>query len=412
MTRDPTVHLKPGKEGPILRRHPWIFSGAVEHTEEAQDGDTVTVRASDGSFVARGYLNARSQIAVRVWTLDDEPPDGDFLARRLDRAIQVRAAHGLRYGASDGPTNGFRLVNAEADLLPGLIVDVYGRHLVLQALTLGVDRRKTELAEILARRLRPDGIYERSDVDVRAKEGLPPSTGCLYGAEPPPLLEVLENGHRFCVDLRAGQKTGFYLDQRDNRQRASDVLAMLARTSPSGGALRILNAFSYSGAFGVYLCRACPEARVLNLDASAVALDLARENFERTGVALRGEYAIGDAFAILRRLRDSRQSFDAIVMDPPKFAHAKDQVDPACRGYKDLNLLAIKLLRPRGALFSFSCSGLVPAPLFQRVLGQAALDAGRPALHLATLGHGPDHPLLLSFPEGEYLKGCVLYFPD
>jgi len=400
----PRLFLKPGKERPVRARHPWIFSGAVERVETDEPGATVEICASGGAFLARGYHNPRSQIAARVWTLVDEPVDEAFLRRRLERAVAWRAEASLRFNDSAAPTTAFRLVNAEADLLPGLVVDVYGPFVALQVLTAGMERRLPEIVRCLEDLLHPAGIHERSDVDVRAKEGLAARAVTVAGAAPPAGLEVREHELRFAVDLRAGQKTGFYLDQRDNRRRVSELLAAaLGAASP-----RVLNAFAYSGAFGVYVARACPGAQIVNLDTSSSALDLARDNFARNGAAARAEHVVGDAFEVLRRFRDSRETFDAVILDPPKFAQARGQVDSACRGYKDLNLLALKLLRPHGVLCTFSCSGLVPRALFHKVAADAAADAGVDVRISATYGHGPDHPVLLSFPEGEYLKGMAL----
>jgi 23S rRNA (cytosine1962-C5)-methyltransferase len=404
MTTHPHLILRGGKERPLRARHPWIFSGAVERVDDVADGDTVDICASDGAFLARGYYNSRSQIAARVWTFIDEPVDRDLLARRISRAARWRSELGLRFDEAAAPTTAFRLINAEADLLPGLVVDAYGSFLCLQALTAGVVRRLPEIVDCLAETLHPAGIYERSDADVRAKEGLEAQTGALFGAEPPALVEIREHGLRFVVDLRAGHKTGFYLDQRENRRRAAELLASIS--APDDAA--VLNSFAYSGAFGVYLARAWERATVTNLDASAPVLDLARETFARNELAARYEQIAGDAFDVLRRFRDSRRTFDVIVLDPPKFAHSRGQVEAACRGYKDLNLLALKLLRSGGVLFTFSCSGLLSTPLFRKVVADAALDAGQEARVIADLGHGADHPLLLSFPEGEYLKGLAI----
>lgn len=413
----PRLFLKKGKEKPLLSRHPWVFSGAVERREECPDGDTVDICATDGAFLARGYLNTKSQIIARAWTWDAEPVDTEFLARRLEAAIRLRLALGLRFAPDlAAVTTAFRLVNAESDLLPGLVVDVYGEFVVLQALTLGIARRLPEIVALLADRLKPRGIYQRSDVEVRAKEGLALETGVLYGDAPPETVLVHEHGLFFKVDVRGGQKTGFFLDQRENRRKFADSLAGFAQGENGGKLPEILNAFSYTGGFGVYAARACPGATIVNLDASEDALRLARQNFdlnassalpniEKLGTP---EFLTGNAFEVLRKFRDQARQFEAIVLDPPKLAQAQAQVPGACRGYKDLNLLAIKLLRPGGLLFTFSCSGLVTPELFQKVVAGAAADARRDVQILARLGSGPDHPVLASFPEGEYLKGLAL----
>jgi len=405
------VFLKRDKERPVRGRHPWIFSGAVERSEGAVDGETVDVCTASGELLGRGYYNSRSQIVIRLWTLEAEPIDEAFLARRLEAAIASRARLGLsveRAGAGPGAaeTTAFRLVNAEADLLPGLIVDAYGPFLVVQLLTAGLERWRGALCDALERLLQPAGIYERSDAEVRQKEGLGPATGPLRGEEPPARLVVREPGLELTVDLRGGQKTGLYLDQRENRRRLGELLRL--RVAAEAAPRELLNVFAYTGGFALSACHAVPGLRALNLDSSADALAIAAENLARAGCADRAEAITGDAFHELRRLRDMGRSFDVVVLDPPKFAHSRGQVVAACRGYKDLNLLALKLLRPGGLLFTFSCSGLVATELFQKVVFDAAHDAGRYARVLARLGPGPDHPTLLSFPEGDYLKGLVV----
>lgn len=395
----PKVFLKPGKEKPVLAHHPWIFSGAIARVEGAGDGDTVDVFDAAGKWLARGYYNARSQIAVRVWTWNDEPIDRAFLRARLERALAARAAWIDR-----DATNAYRLVNAESDLMPGLVVDCYGDFVVMQFLTLGVEKRKEELTELVGGLLEPRGVYERSDVDVREKEGLAPAVGVLRGAGPPDFVEIRENGFRFLVDVKHGHKTGFYLDQRENRRRVAQDLTGFQKPVRSA---EILNVFSYTGAFAVYACAANKNARVINLDSSRDALDLARENMRLNGFEERGEFVEGDAFHLLRHYRDEGRSFDAIILDPPKFVHSAAQLEKGLRGYKDINLLAFKLLKPGGTLVTFSCSGQVNAELFQKVLFGAAIDAGRDAQIVAKLLQAPDHPILLSFPESEYLKGLV-----
>lgn len=393
-----TVVLKRNRARPVQQRHPWIFSGAIERVEgEVADGDVVEVCDAGHNWLARGILNRRSQIAVRLLTWQrDEPIDGVFWRRRLERAVAARQAL-----AQDASTTAYRLVHAESDYLPGLIVDRYAEWLVVQFLTLGVERWREEIVAALVDLLAPRGIYERSDVDVRDKEGLEQRVGHLWGQEPPQLMEVLQNrggnGLRFLVDLRQGHKTGFYLDQRENRARLSAFCA---------GA-ELLDAFAYTGPFGV--CAAAGGAAQLTLvESSAPALDLARRN-----VALNGfescpvEYVEGDVFSVLRGYRAQGRLFDVAVLDPPKLAHSEREVGRAARAYKDVNLLAFQLLRPGGALFTFSCSGAVSADLFQKIVFGAALDAGREAQIVGVLAQGADHPVALTFPEGAYLKGLI-----
>jgi 23S rRNA (cytosine1962-C5)-methyltransferase len=384
--------LKPGRDKSVLRRHPWVFSGAVARAEgEPLPGDLVDVRGAGGAFLGRGYYNPASNIVVRLLTWDEEEVGPAFWRRRLAAAIARRERL-----AADPATTAYRLVYAESDGLPGLIVDRYGEWLVFQSLTLGMDALKGTLVAALAEVAAPRGIYERSDADVRAQEGLDPAAGLLHGEEPPERIEILENGLRYLVDVRTGHKTGAYLDQRENRRRAAPYCA---------GA-EVLNAFSYTGGFGVYAA-AAGARRVTNLDSSADALRLAEENLALNGAGAEVESIAGDAFQVLRRFRDQGRTFDVIVLDPPKFAFSRGQIDSATRGYKDINLLSMRLLRPGGTLCTFSCSGVVSEDLFQKVVFGASLDAGREVRILERLAQGTDHPVLLTFPEAAYLKGFV-----
>lgn len=388
------VVLKKGRAKPALRKHPWIFSGAVGRiVGDPADGDLVKVRDAGGNFLAHGLLNRRSQIVVRLLNWErDWVPDAAFWRRRMERALAGRAAL-----AADPATNAYRLVHAEADGLPGLIVDRYGDYLVVQFLILGMERRKEEIVNLLIELAAPRGIWERSDAPVRAKEGLPPAVGLLRGTPPPDRLEVLENGHRFLADLAGGQKTGFYLDQRANRQRVSAYC--VGKTA--------LDTFCYSGGFSVYAATAGAGPLTL-LDSSAGALALAAENLRLNGRDIGGdEFLTADAFQQLRRFRAEGRTFDTIILDPPKFAHSQADIPRAARGYKDINLLAMQLLRSGGILATFSCSGLVSADLFQKIVFGAAVDAGRDVQILERLSQGTDHPILLTFPESEYLKGLI-----
>jgi 23S rRNA (cytosine1962-C5)-methyltransferase len=383
------VVLKRGREKPVLNHHPWIFSGAVQRIEgETEGGDLVRVVDSRGGYLGTGYLNRRSQIVVRLltWNPDVEIDDG-FWFERLRRAVNARQRV--------AGTNALRLVYAEADHLPGLIVDRYGDWLIVQCLTLGMDRRRDLMAGLLAQLLEPAGIYARDDADVRLQEGLPLESGPLWGKEPPDRIEVVEHGHRFLVDVRAGHKTGFYLDQRDNRLRASTYCT---------GA-DVLNGFAYTGGFGVYAAGADAQV-VVNVDSSEQALALAGENLALNGYPSQ-EMVLGDVFQVLRDYREGGRTFDVVILDPPKFATSQAQVMDATRGYKDINMLALQLLRPGGMLITFSCSGRVSADLFQKVVFGASVDAGRDAQIVQRLFQGPDHPVLLTFPESAYLKGFI-----
>ncbi|MFZ5917636.1 MAG: class I SAM-dependent rRNA methyltransferase [Chloroflexota bacterium] len=388
------VVLKKNRAKPAIQRHPWVFSGAIQRiTGDPADGDVVQVCDAGGNFMGRGLINRRSQIVVHLLSWEpEEDIDGDFWRRRLERALAGRRAL-----ARDAATTAYRLVHAEADGLPGLIVDRYGDYLAVQFLILGMDRRKQEMANLLVEIAAPRGIVERSDVAVRDKEGLPPAAGRLRGEPPPTHLEVLENGHHFWVDLTGGQKTGFYLDQRDNRRRVSAYCA----------GQDVLDVFAYSGGFAVYAAAAGASTLTL-LDSSEEALALARQNLARTGRDTHNDaFIAADAFKELRRFRAENRRFDVIILDPPKFAHSKSDLQRAARGYKDINLLALQLLRPGGILATFSCSGQVSVDLFQKIVFGAAVDAGRDAQILERLSQGPDHPILLTFPESEYLKGLI-----
>lgn len=388
------VFLKAGRDKSLRRWHPWIFAGAIAKVEgEPQVGETVDIVSADGQVLGRGAFSPRSQILVRVWTFDPaEEVDAAFFRMRLGRAIAARTP--LIQG---GTTNAYRLVNAESDGLPGLIVDQYDEFLVCQFLSAGTEVWRQTVVEALAELVACRGIYERSDVDVRSKEGLCPRTGLLWGQSPPELVEIREGPCRFLVDLIHGHKTGFYLDQRENR-------ALAARYCQG---MEVLNCFAYTGAFTIWALLG-GAAAVTNIESSAEALALARRNLALNGIdSGAAEFIQGDAFQELRRLRDGGRQFDVVILDPPKFADSQAQVPKASRGYKDINLLAFKLLRQQGVLITFSCSGLIAPELFQKIVADAALDAGRSAQIIARLGQACDHPVALSFPEGGYLKGLV-----
>ncbi|RPI99292.1 MAG: class I SAM-dependent rRNA methyltransferase [Chloroflexi bacterium] len=395
--------VRPGKDKAIQRQHPWIFSGAIARVEGSPaDGDLVTVRSPSGQFLARGYWNDRSAIRIRLLTWDEsEPVDDAFWRRRLTRAIGAR--HVENRINQHGTPNAYRLVNAENDGLPGLVVDRYGDWLVIQALTLGIDTRKGMIANLLAELLNPAGIYERSDVDIRDKEGLPPQTGLLNGQEPPELIEIDENGRRFMIDVRRGHKTGFYLDQRENRAAVGEWF----RWDEDADQRVVLNTFAYTGGFAVYALASLVK-RVINIDTSADALNLARRNMALNGFSVPDEdFVVGDVFQVLRSYRDQGQQFDMIILDPPKFAQSARQVESASRGYKDINWLAFRLIRPGGVLVTFSCSGAIDADLFQKIVFGALVDSGREAQIIHYLAQASDHPVALTFPEGAYLKGLV-----
>jgi 23S rRNA (cytosine1962-C5)-methyltransferase len=379
----------------VRQKHPWIFSGSVLRLDDdVVDGDLVDVHSSAGEWLARGYVNRQSQIVVRLLSWDSEESlDGAFWEKRILRAITGRVEL-----ASDTGTSMYRVVNAESDGLPGLIADRYGDWLVFQALTLGIEVRKMAIAEWLLDLCDGvRGIMERSDVDVRSEEGLEPSSGPFLGDEPPALVRAAENGHQFWVDLYEGHKTGFYLDQRVNRSRLAE----------SCQGTELLNAFSYTGAFGVYAL-AGGAVSVTNVDTSSAAVELADRNTDLNALDVtRVESVTDDVFSYLRACRASGRQFDIIVLDPPRFVASRGHLKRGSRGYKDINWVAMQILRPGGLLFTFSCSGLVSRDLFQKILFGAAIDAGRDVQIIGQLSQGSDHPVALTFPEAEYLKGFV-----
>ena len=387
--------LARGREAASRRRHPWIFSGSVARGAPVPGG-AVEVRDADGRLVGRGFASPSSPIAARVWTFDDRPLDAALVAERLDAAVDLRAA------VVPPDTDGYRLVNAEGDFLPGLVVDRYGGVLSVQATTEGTERARDLWLPALAGRFPEATIVQRNDLSSRKGEGLPLEDEVLAGGPVPPASRVPRTRARFVAELAGGQKTGFFLDQRENRQLVRGL----------AGGRRVLNLFSYSGAFGV-AALAGGATRVVHVDVSQPALDLARENHRANGQGVDEPDApagtiCADVFEDLRVRVAAGETWDLIVTDPPAFAKRRGDVDRACRGYKDVNRLALKLLAPGGLLLACSCSGPVNADLFQKVLFAAALDAGCEARLLEKRGAGPDHPVSIDCPEGEYLKAFLL----
>ena len=398
------VVLKKGRERSVLRHHPWIFSGALEDVPEAvspSSGETVEVCDGQGNVLGHGWYSPRSQIRVRMVDFSAAAEDESTLvARRISAAVARRAEFFAK-----GYTNAVRLVNAESDGLPGVVVDAYAGWAVCQLTSAGADRRKREIAAaLLACVPSCKGVSERLDIDSRAKEGLAvePVFRNLAGDEPPEAVEISEGPVRFFVDVRKGHKTGFYLDQRDAR----------AAVGALAGGRDVLNCFSYTGGFGLF-ARACGAARVTQVDISGDALALAKRNESVCPPSdTETAYVEADVFKFLRKCRDEGRLFDLIVLDPPKFAAVKSQLMRAARGYKDINLLAMKLLRPQGVLATFSCSGAMDAVFFDKVLAEAAEDAKRDFQVVARTRAGADHPVLINFPEGAYLKGVILRAMD
>jgi len=399
----PTVKLKRNREAPVQRRHPWIFSGSVAGVSGDLDpGTLVAVKSDQGEFLAWGHYSPHSKIRVRLVSWDEraDPESPSFWLERLQRALSMR-----KNLIADEATTAYRIVHAESDGIPGLFVDRYGDVLIVQYLTAGSTARQDLFNALLWDLIEPKSLYDRSDVDILERERLEPHTGLLQGPPPPETIEVMENGLRFLVDVQTGHKSGFYLDQRDNRAELRRVVDRLHRAQEAPS---LLNVFAYTGGFGVYGLGG-GAANVVNLDTSEQALTLGRRNFEINGCDLdKTEDIVGDAFEELRTFRDQGRRFDVIVLDPPKFAFTRRDIQGASRGYKDINLQALHLLKPGGILMTFSCSGVVSAELFQKILFGAALDAGRSVQILKRLSQGADHPVALTFPEGAYLKGLLL----
>ena len=387
------IILKHGRDKNVRAHHPWVFSGAVDKVKgKPRLGETVEVRAANGDLLGLGAWSPESQIQVRLWSMTEASIDHAFFVKQVQQALAYRQQLGIPQRNS-----GYRLLNAESDGLPGVVVDVLGDWLVMQALTAGAEYWKHTLADVLLELLPAKGVYERSDVDVRKKEGLESVTGILKGQEPPAFIDIVEEGRHYRVDVLNGHKTGFYLDQRDNRS----LLQAYAADKT------VLNCFSYTGGFAVAALQG-GAAKAINIDASQPALDIAAQNAKLNSFQPdKMENICGDVFKLLREYRNEGRQFDIVVLDPPKFAENRNQLEKAARGYKDINLLGFKLLKPGGLLFTFSCSGLMESNLFQKIVADAAVDAGCDARILRKLDQATDHPTRLAFPEGYYLKGLL-----
>ncbi|GCL63829.1 class I SAM-dependent rRNA methyltransferase [Pseudaquabacterium pictum] len=387
------IRLRAGKERSLLRRHPWVFEGSIARGS-ADAGELVRVEAADGSFLAWGAYSPSSAIRVRAWSFDEaQRIDAGFFTRRLQQAIALRARLGI---ASDGQ----RLVHGEADGLPGLIVDRYGDVLSVQFGSAGIERWRDVIADALLAITGLTRLYERSDASVRALEGLPERTGWLRGSGAT-ALAITEHGWQLGLDVALGHKTGYYLDQRENRHRFAQLVRQL-------GCRTVLNCYSYTGGFSV-AALAGGAQQVTTVDSSAPALDQARDNLRRNGFDDTAHaFVDADVNAYLRQCLAEGRSFDAIVLDPPKFAPTAAHAERAARAYKDINRLGLKLLAPGGLLLTFSCSGGISADLFHKIVAGAGIDAGVNAAILQRLEGAPDHPTTLEFPEGEYLKGLAL----
>jgi 23S rRNA (cytosine1962-C5)-methyltransferase len=388
-----TIRLRPGKERSLLRRHPWIFESAIARGS-ADAGETVRVESDQGLFLAWAAFSPHSKIRARVWSFSEEQRiDDSFFIANIARAIRAR-------GRFDIKSNAMRLIHGESDKLPGLIVDRYGNTLVAQFTSAGVERWKNTIVDALLATTGLTNLYERSDTSSRTLEGLTASTGWLQGQGDVELV-LEEHDWKLSLDIAHGHKTGFYLDQRDSRQRFAEETRRL-------GFDRVLNGYCYTGGFTVAALTG-GAAHVLSIDSSGTALEKAAANVALNGFAAhRATFMDADVNASLRKFLADGQRFDAIVLDPPKLAPTVVHAERAARAYKDINRLALMLLEPGGVLFTYSCSGGISADLFHKIVASAGCDAGVDAFILQRMGAAPDHPMTLTFPEGEYLKGLVV----
>ncbi|MBR9787147.1 MAG: methyltransferase domain-containing protein [Vibrionaceae bacterium] len=387
------IYLVKGREKSVKRKHPWIFSRGINKVEgEPALGETVDVFTHDGKWLAKAAYSPESQIRARIWSFEKEEINKAFFVKRFKDAQLLREDIIER----DGLT-GYRLIAAESDGLPGVTIDRYQNFFVCQLLSAGAEYNKQAIVDALVECFPDCNVYERSDVAVRKKEGLKETTGVLHGEEPPKSVVIEENGVKISVDIVGGHKTGFYLDQRDSRQQAMKYMKDK----------EVLNCFSYTGGFGLYALKGGAK-RVINADVSQPALDTAKFNAELNEFDISKKRAVflnADVFKLLREYRDQGTKFDVVIMDPPKFAESKAQLNGACRGYKDINMLAMQILKPGGTLLTYSCSGLMDQVLFQKIIADAAVDANRQVKFVERFEQAADHPTDTAYPEGFYLKG-------
>lgn len=391
------ITLKAGRDKSAIRRHPWIFSGAIDTVSgDPEFGESVEVYAYNGDFLGIAAYSPTSQIRARFWSFFEKTEiDELFFEERLETAIQLRESRGF---SISNPLSAFRLIYAENDGIPGCIIDKYGEYYSVEILAAGPEKHREIIYKVLAKKTGCKGIFERCDSDVRKKEGMEKRTGVVYGIVPETPIPMEENGIRFLIDIRNGHKTGYYLDQRDARKRIGEL---------SSGK-KVLNCFCYTGGFGLFALKG-NASHVYQVDVSKSALKIAKELLiENKLPTAKATHTEADVFQYLRKCRDKGETFDLIVLDPPKFVEAKDHLQKGARGYKDINLLAMKLLSPNGMLATFSCSGLMDMSLFQKIIADAASDAKKDMQIIERFGQPADHPISLAFPEGQYLKGILV----
>ena len=391
------ITLKAGRDKSAIRRHPWIFSGAIDTVSgDPEFGESVEVYAYNGDFLGIAAYSPTSQIRARFWSFFEKTKiDELFFAERLETAIQLRESRGF---SISNPLSAFRLIYAENDGIPGCIIDKYGEYYSVEILAAGPEKHREIIYKVLAKKTGCKGIFERCDSDVRKKEGMEKRTGVVYGIVPETPIPMEENGIRFLIDIRNGHKTGYYLDQRDARKRIGEL---------SSGK-KVLNCFCYTGGFGLFALKG-NASHIYQVDVSKSALKIAKELLiENKLPTAKATHTEADVFQYLRKCRDKGETFDLIVLDPPKFVEAKDHLQKGARGYKDINLLAMKLLSPNGMLATFSCSGLMDMSLFQKIIADAASDAKKDMQIIERFGQPADHPISLAFPEGQYLKGLLV----
>lgn len=400
-TNIPTLILKPGKERALLRRHPWVYSTGVANVKgKPQSGDTIKIVDNKGNFLAWGAYSPESALRARCWSFNEKDViNEEWIRARVFEAIRARDNLKSR-------TNAIRLIFGEADFLPGLIVDQYDTQLVTQFQAAGVEKWRTEIGKALTDATGFTQVFDRSDAATRAREGLPERKEVLEGEEPPEKIQINEDGILYGVDVRMGHKTGFYVDQRDNRRLARQLAETFRKVHGRG--MRALNCFCYTGGFSLALAKGGAE-EVISIDSSADALEMAKSNAKLNGFnESQMKWVEANVFEQLRKYRDVGEKFDLVILDPPKFASSHHHVEKAARAYKDINLNGLRLLNEGGQLLTFSCSGAIDVDLFQKIVAGAVIDAKTDAWMISRLGAGSDHPLLMTHPEGEYLKGLHL----